>query len=456
MKVRDLTVTALRLDKSNFRIPGADSHRGAIKALIAEQGEKLVNLAEDIAKIGLSPAEPLLVTPHPEEDDSFLVCEGNRRLAAVLLLHTPDLAHGTAQAAGFRRVSRAAGKLPAKIPCVVFPDKEAAAPWVERKHSNAMLGRGVEKWVATAQARFEASKGNVRRHLAACNFLERKGLLPASVKSALSKKTTTVDRVLNAAHMGDVLGVSFAKDGAIAFENGDERGGAALLLAMLRAMAKKDFKVNSVHSIEDRRAFIEGFAPQSVKAVRGSAATGGAASSSTAAGKPAKKAKRALLDRTFLCDKSQELSIERDGLSGLFTEARKLRAATLPRTAGVLVRVFLELTVDEYLVEMNVPLPAGVGSGMKWPRFQLRNKIEAALHAIDPKKADDALRQAWKALGDSDYIHSIETLHSYVHDQGADPNPREIKQAWDRWFPLFLAVYSALEASRQQESVPAA
>jgi hypothetical protein len=57
-----VSVGNLLLDVSNYRIVKQESQKAARDAIIAEQGKKLVNLAEDIIEFGLNPFDlPMLI-----------------------------------------------------------------------------------------------------------------------------------------------------------------------------------------------------------------------------------------------------------------------------------------------------------------------------------------------------------------------------------------------------------
>lgn len=86
----DVSLDQLYFDPKNPRLPGdkrtVDEQR--VLQWMLQNGD-LPELMASIANTGYSDAEPLLVTPCP---GGFIVVEGNRRLAALKLLHAPGLA----------------------------------------------------------------------------------------------------------------------------------------------------------------------------------------------------------------------------------------------------------------------------------------------------------------------------------------------------------------------------
>ena len=95
MKEKEIRVTDILLDTGNYRTGKQDDQREAIKALIDEQKNKLVNLAKDIIENGLSPLETVMVYAVPDQKNRYIVVEGNRRVAAIKLATQPDLAADT-------------------------------------------------------------------------------------------------------------------------------------------------------------------------------------------------------------------------------------------------------------------------------------------------------------------------------------------------------------------------
>jgi len=75
----EIDVVDLQLDPENYRTGPQPGQHEAIQAMIDEQGEKIVELAEDVLSNGLSPIELLAVCP-TDDPGKFRVVEGNRRL----------------------------------------------------------------------------------------------------------------------------------------------------------------------------------------------------------------------------------------------------------------------------------------------------------------------------------------------------------------------------------------
>ena len=124
---RDIDHVDLRLDQRNPRHEPVRSQREAIAALLANppDREKVITLAKHIGSHGPSPIDSIIVA---EEGGVFVVVEGNRRTAAVKLLHKLELAQDASLTKRFRQIAAAVDVLPASLNAVVMSRDEVAEP----------------------------------------------------------------------------------------------------------------------------------------------------------------------------------------------------------------------------------------------------------------------------------------------------------------------------------------
>ncbi|MBW6391111.1 ParB N-terminal domain-containing protein [Billgrantia antri] len=137
------------MDPKNTRIPAdrrSNNQRQLLHELLAHEDVK--GLAASIAKLGLFANERLVVVPAGRR---FTVLEGNRRLAAIKLLLSPELAPTTSQVKYFRSLSAKADLASfGKIDVAVVPDRLSAAPIIAALHT----GDAKRRWSSLQQARF--------------------------------------------------------------------------------------------------------------------------------------------------------------------------------------------------------------------------------------------------------------------------------------------------------------
>ena len=182
-----------------------------------EQGEKLLNQAEDIVQFGIDPSSLPLVIP-ADDGTKHVVVEGNRRIVALKLLHNHLLAHEVWSAARERRLkelSQQFKKAPiSSAQCVVLPDREAADHWIQLRHRGEQNGRGIVAWDGLAIARYEQRRGGgrTRAALQAIDLVKQKAKLDQATLERLNNvPVTTVQRLLNDPEVRKSLGVDVKK-----------------------------------------------------------------------------------------------------------------------------------------------------------------------------------------------------------------------------------------------------
>lgn len=143
-----ISIEDLSFDPVNPRLPRRliDANQATLLAWLLNE-TSLIDLIDSIGSQGFLPGEPLLVTSSPNKTSEYVVVEGNRRLAACLLLLSPEeapvlqrLVSNASEAAAFR---------PKQIPVVTFPSRSDVLEYVGFRHIT-----GTREWTPLAKARF--------------------------------------------------------------------------------------------------------------------------------------------------------------------------------------------------------------------------------------------------------------------------------------------------------------
>lgn len=414
----------------------------------------------------VSPGEPIWVTRDLSAPGMYIVLEGNRRVAALKLLETPALADGTIVEQAFASLAKQYSEKPIReLEAYVYASREEAAPWIRRRHMTSESGVGLQGWRPKAKARADKDQGvKAPRFLAVHDFLEDDSPEWVELNEVLDSKWTTVDRVLNASSLAAVLGISIdLKTGAITFENGNEEAGRRLLLQILSSIAAPDFRFSLIESDVDRETFVKRFVGSSVKAPASpptaalpivnvsSAPTPGGGQ--VVGAKPANAKSTTPLTtpkRNTLAPKNGPRTFRVDGtrLNPLYRECRDIKVVGNENAAAFLLRVFIELSSEAYLVEKSVPIPAAAKKTGKvdWADFgiNLATKVREVADHLDPSKKARELQQARVACDrTSSATFSINTLHSYFHNRLMKPDASALMEAWDAWESYLQALHSA-------------
>lgn len=137
----------LKFDAKNPRLPvrlqGITDESKVIDYMV--KYGNIIELMLSIAETGYSDAEPLLIVK--ETDGTYIVVEGNRRLAALKLLSKPELTKVRTQS--IKDVISDAKNIPTEIPCILYPNREDVLDYLGYRHIT-----GVKDWGALEKARY--------------------------------------------------------------------------------------------------------------------------------------------------------------------------------------------------------------------------------------------------------------------------------------------------------------
>ncbi len=149
-----MNVNKLLLDSENPRLAsgsGGDTQIDLLRVLWTEMAVE--DVAMSIAANGFFPEETLFVIPNKSKmggSDDYVVVEGNRRLAAVLLLIRDDLREKI-KATDLPHVSEKARAKLQELPVAIYPDRKSLWEYFGFRHIN-----GPKPWDAFSKATYVA------------------------------------------------------------------------------------------------------------------------------------------------------------------------------------------------------------------------------------------------------------------------------------------------------------
>lgn len=203
--VREIKVSEIQLDQKNPRFPPVENQREAIRAVLKDQGQKIVNLASEIYQNGLNPSSRLILF---KEGGKYIDGDGNRRITALKLLETPSLADSEPRIKRkFDSLLKKRGSVPSEVDCVIFKSRDDAKHWISINHSGPQDGKGQIAWNSEQKNRFE---GNFTIGLQALDKLLHEKLIYEHDKSLVNK--TTLDRLLSYRKVKELLAISKSGD----------------------------------------------------------------------------------------------------------------------------------------------------------------------------------------------------------------------------------------------------
>lgn len=462
-----LSVASLHLDEKNPRL-GRETTARAPRDIIQYlfDNDKAMEVAESIATRGYFPNEPLLAIT---ENGRHVVVEGNRRLAALKALREPGLLEGPLQ----RQVERLARRLPdrqglAKVPVTIAPNRRATDRQIAGRH----VGTPVLAWQAENRASFILEKiaegyDNIElrddlgftladiqqaRQTRAIADMARSLDLPDEVKAKLdnprAKLFTTLERVFDSSVGRKYLRVEPDPDDGLrgtTTKSEFVRGFTRLVTDV--ALGKQSSR--TLNTNDNIRAYFERWDPKErPKEKRGSfvpsdVIRGRSVASSGRKPEPSPTPKKGRAESNTVLPRDLKVRFGNARLTDIRRELTKLKRKDYPNAGAVLLRVFFELTVINYLDRTGeLPgiisklekkegrkIPFGVPT-MKQLVPEVTRIAKERLTPSDAKRIEKAVRY------DPSAPFTISDLHGFVHSSDL-PSERDILQFWLRTESLF-------------------
>lgn len=463
MEKLELPVEDLILDLANPRLGGVATQAEALRGLIGLGVTYFRNMMVSIKKNGLDPGDSFYVLEDDFDESTYIVVDGNRRLAALKALAEPAVLSGLGLPDGQLKMltSAASGFDPTVVDlvsCVMFDDRETADDWIERRHGRDLAGEGRLTWNPLEIERFQKDRST----LDVIGFVERNSAADQAgwpaVRTAVEKNSSTLRRFLSSKVGRRWLGYSVATEGDGSKVPAFARAPEFVLAVLQRIFADiqaGDINSRNYNTAEDIESYFESL-PSGMKPTGNLASNpvqfrtaelpgskGKQASSSQAQGKAAPtKTSRAKPPRLQLAEKKhafrQPLTTKGQRL---VYEASRIRVRDFPLASAYLLRAFLEHTVDVYM-DAN-----GIGRVDGKMLLDLNKRaVKVMDHLVQNQiMAGQALHGAKRVLTTTTDPASIQALNDYHHDRYQVPAADVLRNGWEACVPLFVAVYGPAE-----------
>ena len=462
---RRLPVASLHLDAKNPRL-GRETHSRAPREIIQFlfENDKALDVADSISLRGFFPNEPLLAV---KEKGQYVIVEGNRRLAALKALREPGLLDGKLQ----RKVERLSRRIKdlqtiSQVPVTVAPDRRATDQQIAARH----IGTPVLAWQAENRASFILEKLEEgydnqalldelgftvpdiqkARQTRAIADMARSLDLPDEIKAKLdtrrAKVFTTLERVFDSSVGRDYLRVEPDPNHGLRGSTTPAefaRGFSRLVQDI--ALGKQSSR--TLNTNDDIRKYFDSWPKEALPAqkrgsfvpadvIKGSSVASPKKTEVTARPKKPKQISATVLPRDF------KVRFGSDRLIDIRKELTKLTRRDFPNAGAVLLRVFFELAVLDYLErtgELARIVAKLEAKGVRPPHGQptLKQLMPEVLRVAKLKlKASDSSKVEKAIKYDPSAPFSISDLHAFVHSTDV-PGERDIQQFWLRTEPLF-------------------
>ncbi|MFJ8335103.1 hypothetical protein [Streptomyces sp. NPDC094437] len=449
MKQASMHVTSLTLDELNPRhAQPTSSLEESIAAILDKDTDKILRLARSIAERGLNPTELIVVMPDSELN---IVLEGNRRIAALKLLHKPGLAPNVQLQRKFAAIA-AKAEIPWRVQCIIAESRQQAAPWIKLRHTGENKGVGVVKWDSAEVSRFSGrsnSTEKARLLTEAMNawFADDADLI-ADVATVRENRITNLGRMVGDPDIRKRLGISFDGDSVIS-EFPKER--MHRILARLFHDLAGSYSVDKIKTKDQRTNYLQKVeedlprladrldAPERFSITNPAGSADPVEADETPEPKTPKPPRRRRPDfekRLF-----QSVSLHNVSLrtSEVFQEAKQLSIDEMPNIAAIMVRIVVDIVVLD------------VADQLGWNRGQgdLKSRIGAALHQVDPAQNNPALKDAWRFSQKDEGALVLKTLHQFVHSWQFNPLTSEVRKLSLAYGPLLTQIDELIEKKKR-------
>ncbi|MEU7369705.1 hypothetical protein AB0B92_29890 [Streptomyces hygroscopicus] len=437
------------MDETNPRHANKTSSlEESIAALLERGPEKLLRLARDISQHGVNPTEMAVVLA---DGDRNVVLEGNRRVAALMLLHNPKLAPTDKLRKQFAAIAKN-GDVPRRLTCVVADSRMQAEHWIRLKHTGENGGVGVVRWSAGEASRFSGRSTpteKARLFIDAVNTWFPDDLdLRSNAQAVRDGRITNLGRMIADPAVRNRLGISF--DGDVVLSSFPAATLRPILTRLFHDLAGP-VSVDQIKSKRQREDYLQQVEDELPKLAdrleepekySKSANNEPADDSSIAAsdGDSATKStrrKRADFEKKLF----QGVTLRHVSLrtSEVLEEAKRIKIDEMPNVAAVMVRAVVDIVVTE------------VAEQLGWRRNQdkLKGRIGAVLNQVDPDKDDPHLSNAWRFSQEEDGALVLKTLHSFVHSWQNNPLASEVRKLSLAYGPVLTKADELLEKKKR-------
>lgn len=453
-------VTSLLLDTKNPRIPEL-GHQATQREIVAElvRNEDIYDLARGISTQGFFPTERLICV---KEGVELVVLEGNRRLASLKLLLSPELAPSDATAR-FRKLSREIPPAESvkELTVLVAPSRSEAAPLIMNKHTQI----GIKSWEPIQQARYVSSllsagltigqladatgiaRGELVKNLRIHSMYEIAGAINAEkVKNSPKFNISTLERVIDNPLMRKFLGIGFDENGQVigTVHPDDFKRVYKKVVNDISAGVIDTRKLNNAKAVHAYIGTLGSLRPARAGNFTSATLLGVGGDAGNASAPSAKPKSRAARTSRCLVPKSLKCGLSMPRISDILDELQHLKVKDFENGVAVLLRIFIEMSISHYMEttgSMKV-LVARIDKGGKkppsWtPSFrQMLDDIlqhDKAVIAAIPKQALKALN---KAVSDDDHPLSLDGMDQFVHNPYVAPTERQLRQFWNSFEKL--------------------
>jgi hypothetical protein len=432
----------LLLDPENPRMGETqESQHDTYRKLAEKLSDQLVALAKDIVENGLDPTTLPAVIATGDRHQRYRVLEGNRRLLAIKALETPAIVTGVLSASNQRKLAELSSEYETHpietITCILFDSEDEAHHWVELRHTGSNQGAGLVGWDSDEQDRYRTRRGLKKKRTVGGQVLDY--LKEVDGPFEAGKVVTNITRLLSTPEVRKSLGLDVIKGDVVLTHDPNE------VLKVVRYIVD-DFraeraKVTDIYHVADKRRYIADL-PAAVRPdlSRPLPKPVPLADVKSASRENRKRSRRPRdpAQRAAVVPSNCPVNPTHPRINAIYNELSQLNADSFPNAAAVLLRVFVELSVDHEINAISLMTEQERGSK------QLAQRLRALADKMkEESRASEQLVKAVHKVADSQHTLAASTrnFNQYVHNEYVYPKPAEVRMAWDELQPFMELIW---------------
>ncbi|MEZ4796157.1 MAG: hypothetical protein R2785_03205 [Flavobacteriaceae bacterium] len=456
MKIENkkLPIKELILWDENARFPDKyynSDEKELIKYFVSKPEFKIKKFAKEVvSQFHLPQLEKLVVW---NDEENFIVLEGNRRLTVYKLLSNPELTESISLKNYIHELKNEINiDENFLLECLVTKDKELGLEYIDRKHAK---GNNEVNWQEPERRNYNLRRGNGTINDTITNGINNivKGLdLPERMKEDILGKghVTTFYRAITTTPAKKKYMYRITEDGELKVDNinfEDE-----LKVVIYQLLNKSDFEGNKLNSrtlnkTENIESFIQKINPKDAKKVEIEIQKN--TSENLFGGKTINIGNNNIkISRDKISSKNTPTGlfyredvpfrIDSSSLKILYEELKNIPVKTYPNATHDLLRSFLECSLAFYL-KKNKHYDKISKSNSHNP------KLGEMLAYIINKKCkeinDNNLISTLKSIkSDYEKPYSLERMHMINHNENFVSVERDVRAAWSKLEPLFKII----------------
>jgi hypothetical protein len=145
--------------------------------------------------------------------------------------------------------------------------------------------------------------------------------------------------------------------------------------------------------------------------------------------------------RTHIVPKNCQLNVTNAKIAGIYDELKKLFLSSHVHAIGVLLRVFLEMSVDDYLVKKAASSLSVMKNGHEHFKKLDAKVKEVIAHMVANGATEKDFKGVLAGMADDDHPFSIDTLHAYIHNRFFTPTEGNLVTGWDNAQHFFETIW---------------